>query len=92
MVSWLIAMRGNDNSLSSNAGFVALMRLVDHDNQIRAQVRFLIKLPSFQRYSLIGTIAHEMLMQGCLPEDVSAIQALADDDVVLGIRSVIADR
>ncbi len=66
--------------------FITLLRVSEEDEKIGKFIRAVVKLPAFERNSLINTFIMEMTLKGAPAEFIQAIAALRDPDIIGIIR------
>lgn len=71
-------------------GIATLLRAAEEDPELRKSILFLVRLPSFQRASLVNTSMQEMQLRGA-PADIRlAFGLLATDGGAAAARRLLA--
>ncbi len=68
-------------SVGGNECFVALLRAAQDDPDFGGTLCTILRQPSFQRKSLLNTMASSMTADGVREEMIGAVTALSDDAV-----------
>lgn len=65
---------------TDNDCFITLLRVAQEDAAVGDRLLKILRLPSFQRKSLLGGLVHEMRLKGAPTDFVAAISVLQDDE------------
>ena len=72
-----------------NETFIDLMRIAQEKDDIKKRLKFILKLDSFNRQSILNTWLHDLRLQGAPKKLIKAISYFLDDAVAEKALEVI---
>ena len=82
----------NGQSIGDNEAFVALIQVAEEDPEMNQRLTAILRLPEFQRKSLLGSAVNEMRMNGAPEDFILAVEALRDDAIARRALQILEKR
>ena len=80
---------GSRPTVGDNPTFVTLVAAAREDGELSRSLSAILRLPSFQRQSLLNSMIQEMKLRSEPPDLIAAVSALLDDDIAAKVAELI---
>jgi len=86
----MLRRRSAAPAVGDNQAFVTLVDAAREDRELARRVSAILRLPSFQRHSLLNSMVQEMTLRSEKADLIAAVSALLDDGVAEKVAELIA--